>query len=187
MQCTYLGYIGPVPLPELDFLIADAATIPPEMDALYAPRPLRLAGCFQANDARDEALLTVSRAEEGLPDHAFVFCSFSHHYKITPELFAAWLAIAGRTPGSVFWIVDDNPDSRAALLSRWMAAGLAPDRLVFAPRVDPRRYRARLALGDLFLDTTPYNAGTVASDALRMGLPVLTTAAGPSRRGWRRA
>ena len=27
---------------------------------------------------------------------------------------------------------------------------------------------------DLFLDTHPYNAGTTASDALRMGLPVLT-------------
>ena len=29
-------------------------------------------------------------------------------------------------------------------------------------------------MADLFLDTRPYNAGTTASDALRMGLPVLT-------------
>ena len=27
---------------------------------------------------------------------------------------------------------------------------------------------------DLFLDTHPYNAGTTASDALKMGLPILT-------------
>jgi predicted O-linked N-acetylglucosamine transferase (SPINDLY family) len=33
---------------------------------------------------------------------------------------------------------------------------------------------ARFALADLFLDTSPYNAGTVASDALRMGLPLVT-------------
>jgi predicted O-linked N-acetylglucosamine transferase (SPINDLY family) len=33
---------------------------------------------------------------------------------------------------------------------------------------------ARYRLVDLFLDTLPYNAGTTASDALRMGLPVLT-------------
>jgi len=33
---------------------------------------------------------------------------------------------------------------------------------------------ARYRVVDLFLDTLPYNAGTTASDALRMGLPVLT-------------
>jgi predicted O-linked N-acetylglucosamine transferase (SPINDLY family) len=33
---------------------------------------------------------------------------------------------------------------------------------------------ARYRVADLFLDTLPYNAGTTASDALRMGLPVLT-------------
>ena len=58
--------------------------------------------------------------------------------------------------------------------ARWLARGLAAERLIFAPRVSPERYRARLALADLFLDTFPYNAGTIASDALRMGLPLLT-------------
>jgi predicted O-linked N-acetylglucosamine transferase (SPINDLY family) len=33
---------------------------------------------------------------------------------------------------------------------------------------------ARYRVADLFLDTHPYNAGTTASDALWMGLPVLT-------------
>ena len=33
---------------------------------------------------------------------------------------------------------------------------------------------ARFEVGDLFLDTAPYNAGTTASDALYAGLPVLT-------------
>ena len=174
VQCSYLGYIGPVPLPELDWLIADAATIPPEMDALYSPRPLRLEGCFQANDGRPFDPPAVSRAEEGLPEEAFVFCGFSHLYKITPEVFAAWTEIVARVPGSVLWLAEDNPEGQVALGARWQAAGLAPERLIFAPRVEPARYRARLALGDLYLDTSPYNAGTVASDALRMGLPVLT-------------
>ncbi len=174
VQATYLGYIGPVPLPELDWLIADAVTIPDESLADYAPAPLRLDGCFQANDGFVPDLPVVSRAEEGLPEGAFVFCCFSHHYKITPELYGAWLEILHRCPGSVLWIVEDNPASRRELTARWMASGLAAERLIFAPRVDPMRYRARLALGDLFLDTTPYNAGTVASDALRVGLPLVT-------------
>jgi predicted O-linked N-acetylglucosamine transferase (SPINDLY family) len=174
VQATYLGYIGPVPLPELDFLLCDAVTIPPELEAHYAPRPLRIEGCYQANDSRPPVLPPVSRATEGLPENAFVFCCASHHYKITETMFADWLAIVAAVPGSVLWLIDDNPESRLALTARFTAHGLAADRLIFAPRVDPDRYRARLALAALFLDTSPYNAGTIASDALRMGLPLLT-------------
>ncbi len=174
VQATYLGYIGPVPLPELDWLICDAVAVPPDLDALYAPRPLRVPGCYQANDSRPPDLPPVSRAAEGLPEAAFVFACFSHHYKITRPVFEAWLAILGAAPGSVLWLVEDGAASRRNLSALWAERGLAPERLIFAPRVDPAQYRARMALADLFLDTSPYNAGTIASDALRMGLPILT-------------
>ena len=174
VQITYLGYIGPIPLPELDYILCDEITIPPDLDHHYEPRPLRIEGCYQANDSRTPVLPSVSRAAEGLPEGAFVYCCVSHHYKITEAMFGSWCDIVAGVDGSVLWLIDDNPESRAALAARWLARGLSADRLIFAPRVDPDRYRARLALADLFLDTTPYNAGTIASDALRMGLPLLT-------------
>jgi predicted O-linked N-acetylglucosamine transferase (SPINDLY family) len=174
VQATWLGYIGSVPLPELDWLICDDHTIPEALDGAYAPRPLRLPGVYQANDSRMPVLPPVSRAAEGLPADAFVFCSFCNSYKITQPVFDAWLAILRQVPGSVMWLVDDNEGARRNLLAHAARHGIGPERLVFAARVEPARYLARMALGDLFLDTTPYNAGTVASDALRMGLPLLT-------------
>lgn len=174
VQITYLGYIGPVPLPELDYILCDDITIPPHLAGLYSPTPLPIAGCYQANDDRRLQLPQVSRTLEGLPDDAFVFTCMSHHYKITAPVFGAWCRILQQVPDSLLWLIDDGAESRAALGAAWQAAGLAPDRLLFAPRVDPDRYRARLALADLFLDTAPYNAGTIASDALRMGLPMVT-------------
>jgi len=174
VQITYLGYIGPIPLPELDYILCDQVTIPPSLEHLYQPKPLRIDGCYQANDSRTPVLPAVSRAAEGLPEDAFVYCCVSHHYKVTEAMFAGWCDIVAGAPGSVLWLIDDNPESRAALTARWLAQGLSADRLIFAARVDPDRYRARLALADLFLDTMPYNAGTIASDALRMGLPLLT-------------
>ncbi len=45
---------------------------------------------------------------------------------------------------------------------------------MFAERTSPELYMSRLQLADLFLDTVPYNAGTIASDAIRMQLPLLT-------------
>ncbi len=174
VAATYLGYIGPVPLPELDYILCDAVTIPPAMDDLYTPRPLRIEGCYQANDSRAPQLPMVSRAVEGLPDDAFVYTCVSHHYKITETMWESWCRIVAATEDSVLWLIDDNPESRAALTARWLTKGLDAERLIFAPRVDPDRYRARLALADVFLDTHPYNAGTIASDALRMGLPMIT-------------
>jgi protein O-GlcNAc transferase len=49
-------------------------------------------------------------------------------------------------------------------------------RLVFAGKVNLQDHLARQPLADLFLDTLPYNAHTTASDALWVGLPVLTCA-----------
>jgi predicted O-linked N-acetylglucosamine transferase (SPINDLY family) len=45
---------------------------------------------------------------------------------------------------------------------------------VFAPRAPLPKHLARHTLADLFLDTLPYNAHTTASDALWMGLPIVT-------------
>jgi len=174
VQLTYLGFVGPVPLPELDGFLCDEVTVPAWYEAAYIPRPVRIAGCFQANDGRVPSLPEVTRESEGLPATGFVFACAAHHYKITAEVFSDWCAIATAVEGSVLWLAQDTAEGQQALTRRWRAAGLDPARLIFAARVAPDRYRARLALADLFLDTFPYNAGTVASDALRMGLPLLT-------------
>jgi predicted O-linked N-acetylglucosamine transferase (SPINDLY family) len=52
--------------------------------------------------------------------------------------------------------------------------GIAPDRLVFAPRRSAAAHLARHRLADLALDTLPYNAHTTASDALWAGLPIVS-------------
>lgn len=176
VQATYLGYVGPVPLPELDWMICDDVVVPADQAMHYAPRPLPLTGCYQANDATAPALPAVTRATEGLPDDAVLLCCFNNFYKITPEIFAAWMAVLRAAPCALLWLTEDNATGIANLRHQAMEAGVAPERLVFASRCDPQHYLARLRLADVFLDTFPYNAGTVASDALRMGLPIVTLA-----------
>ena len=174
IQATYLGFVGPVPLPELDYLFCDDIVIPPAIAASYAPTPLAIAETYQANDARRAIGRPLTRAEAGLPEDRFVFCCFSNHYKITEAMFAAWMDILRQAPNAVLWLIADNPWARRNLHLHAAAAGIGPDRLIFAGRTDPASYMSRLSLADLFLDTFPYNAGTIASDAIRMGLPLLT-------------
>jgi len=65
-----------------------------------------------------------------------------------------------------------------ALAREAAARGVAPERIVFAPKLPPPDHLARHRLADLFLDTLPYNAHTTASDALWAGLPLVTCAGG---------
>lgn len=174
VQATYLGFVGPVPLPELDYLFCDAGVVPPAAEADYAPKPLRIAAVYQANDSKRVVGAPTTRAAVGLPDDRFVFCCFTNAYKITEGLFAAWMEILRRTDDSVLWLAQDNRWAMASMLAHAERCGIAPSRIIVTPRVGPAEYMARLPLGDLFLDTFPYNAGTVASDAIRMGLPLLT-------------
>jgi predicted O-linked N-acetylglucosamine transferase (SPINDLY family) len=174
VQATYLGFVGPVPVPELDYLFCDDIVVPPQAAAAYLPRPLAIGPCYQANDSRREGLRDLTREEAGLPPEGFVFCCFSNHYKVTTEVFAAWMRILQRAEGSWLWLAVDNVWSQQNLSRAAAAAGVAPERLIFASRCDPDRYLGRLAAADLFLDTFPYNAGTIASDAIRMGLPIVT-------------
>ena len=129
VQVTYLGYVGPVPLPELDWMICDDVTVPADQAAHYAPRPLPLEGCYQANDGRIQALPVVTRATEGLPDDAFLLCCFNNFYKITPDVFAAWMAILHAVPRAVLWLTEDNATGIVNLRQQAMAAGVAAERL----------------------------------------------------------
>ncbi|HMA48308.1 MAG TPA: glycosyl transferase family 1, partial [Magnetospirillaceae bacterium] len=82
--------------------------------------------------------------------------------------------ILNQSENSSLWLIEDSDASRHNLAAYAERNGVAPERLIFTHRADPADYLARLRLADLYLDTHPYNAGTVASDALRVGLPLLT-------------
>jgi predicted O-linked N-acetylglucosamine transferase (SPINDLY family) len=77
-------------------------------------------------------------------------------------------------PGSVLFLYANHAAARNNLRAHAMSHGVGEDRLVFGEHLAPAQYLARFRAADLFLDTFPYNAGTTASDALWVGLPVLT-------------
>lgn len=174
VQATWLGYIGSIPMAELDYTICDEYVVPRHLAETYQPKPLYMPDCYQVNDSKLAVGPKVTRAEVGLPEDKFVFCCFSNNYKNTEMVFDAWMEILKRTENSVFWLLADNPWQHDNFTACAVAHGVDPSRLIFAPRVDPPQYLARLETADLFLDTYPYNAGTTASDALRMGLPIVT-------------
>lgn len=175
VQANYLGYPGTMGAPFMDYIIADAVTIPPAHVAHYSESVVHLPQSYQCTDARREiATRSVTRAECGLPPDAFVFCSFNNSYKITPDVFAVWMRLLQGVPGSVLWLLQSGEGVADMLRREAVRRGVAPQRLVFAPKRPSPEHLARQPLADLFLDSFHYNAHTTASDALWVGLPVLT-------------
>ncbi len=176
VQLSYLGLPGTSALPGVDYILADRFVMPPELLPYCTEKPIYLPHCYQVSDRQRAVGAKPTRAANGLPEEAFVFCSFNNNHKFTATMFAAWLRIVLAVPGSVLWLLADNPTARENMQLAASAAGVAPERLIFAPRAAPPDYLARFQLADLVLDTFPYNAGTTASDALWMGTPLLTLA-----------
>jgi predicted O-linked N-acetylglucosamine transferase (SPINDLY family) len=173
---NWLGFPGTLGSPHHHYILADATIIPPQDEIFYAERVLRLP-CYQPNDpARRVASDGQNRTSAGLPDGAFVFCVFNGPHKITPAVFTIWMRILHGAPSSVLWLLCDAEETRARLRGQASEAGIDADRLVFAGRMGNAEHLARYRLADLFLDTAPYGAHTTASDALWMGVPVLTRA-----------
>ena len=177
IQVNYLGFPGTLGADTIDYILADRWTIPAADHPHYREKVVTLPDSYQPNDShRRIAEATPTRSDVGLPDGAFVFCSFNNNYKLTPALFDRWMKILRVVDGSVLWLLEGN-DAVARNLRREAAKrGVPSERIVFAPRIPPDRHMPRHRLADLCLDTLPYNAHTTASDALWAGLPVLTCA-----------
>ena len=174
IQVNWLGYPGTMGSDYHHYIVADPWIIPPEMERYYSEAVRRIP-CYQPNDRRRKVEDThPTRTEAGLPEDGFVFCCFNGTQKITPHVFDRWMEILKRTPGSVLWLLDSNPETNARLRDAAEARGVDRTRLVFAPKMQNAHHLARYRLADLFLDTTPYGAHTTASDALWMAVPVLT-------------
>lgn len=175
VQVNYLGYPGTLGAPYIDYLVADAWTVPPDHEIHYTEKIVRLPGSYQVNDSRRTiGAQAPTRANAGLPEDGFVYCCFNNNYKITPQVFSTWMNILRSVKGSVLWLIADNDAAVTNLRREAESRGIQGDRLVFARRIPLPDHLARHKLADLFLDTTPCNAHTTASDALWAGLPVLT-------------
>ncbi len=175
-QINYLGYPGTMGADFVDFLIADPFVIPREYEQHYTEKILRLPNSYQPNDRKRPRLPAPPRASCHLPDDALVFCCFNQPYKVTPEVFDIWCRLLNEVTGSVLWLYVNSASAETALKREAITRGISPSRLITAAPMRQEQHLARLQCADLFLDTFPCNAHTTCSDALWMGLPVVTCA-----------
>ena len=175
VQISWLGYPGTLGHSRLaDYIIGDAIVTPLERAAQYGETLALMPNCFQPNDRQRAIGEKPARIAAGLPAEGFVFCCFNQSYKINPAMFDSWCRLLDHIPGGVLWLLGESDAVQRNLKQEVQQRGISPERLVFAPRVGYAEHLARLQLADVFLDTLPFNAGAIASDALWASVPVVT-------------
>jgi protein O-GlcNAc transferase len=175
IQVNYLGQASTIGATYIDYILADRYVVPLQYHADFSEQVVSLPYTYYVNDSKRAISAQVfSRDELGLPEQGFVFCCFNNSYKISPTLFDVWMRLLQQVPNSVLWLLEGNAIARQNLCVEAKKRGIAPERLVFAPKVASSVHLARHQHADLFLDTLPINAHTTACDALWARVPVVT-------------
>ena len=175
IQINYLGYPGTMGADFMDYIVADPVLISSEYRKFYSEKVIYMPNTYQPNDnLRKIDKKNSKRSDYNLPDNAFVLCCFNQSYKISHLEFNIWLKILKKIPNSVLWLFKHNKWAEQNLIKEITKYGLDPSRLIFADRTTNSEHLARHKHADLFVDTFNYNAHTTASDALYVGLPIVT-------------
>jgi predicted O-linked N-acetylglucosamine transferase (SPINDLY family) len=157
-----------------DYIFADKTMIPEGSKKFYSENVIYLPS-YQVNSDQEELSDTsLDKHHFSLPENSFVFCCFNNTYKLTPDVFDSWSRILQQVEDSVLMLYVDNEIAKINLKEQIILRGIDSERLIFGGRVGGSEYWSRYKVVDLFLDTFLYSACATASDALRMGCPVLT-------------
>ena len=175
IQINYLGYPGTMGNKYFDYIIADKNIIPPSEFNNFSEKVLYLPNCYQANQSKIEiSNKNFVKKDFKLPNESFVFACLNSNYKINPIIFDSWMKILIECKDSVLWLLKENEQSAKNLIKEASIRGVNKSRIIFAEKTSLDVHLKRMRFIDLFLDTFPYGAHTTASEAIRMGVPVIT-------------
>jgi protein O-GlcNAc transferase len=175
IQATWLGYFGTTGLREIDYIIADPTVLPDGEEHLYAERPIRLDPCYLAFTVPpDDVEVAPPPCGE---NRAITFGCHNRLSKYNDGVASLWTEVLDAVPGSILSLRArqfDDPVARARAIEIFAPHGISADRLVLRPPAPRRGILAAYSEMDIALDPFPFAGGTTTSEALWMGVPVVT-------------
>jgi predicted O-linked N-acetylglucosamine transferase (SPINDLY family) len=175
VQVSWIGYANTNGVAAMDWIIADAVVLPPEDEAYYIEKPLRLPGCYLCYTPPREAV--APSPPPMLQKGHVTFGCFNNLTKINDEVLGAWAAILNRLPDARLLLktaVLREAATAQKLRARFVAAGGDIARLDLEGHSLRADYFARYAAVDFMLDPFPFPGGTTTAEAIHAGVPTLT-------------
>ena len=189
VQCVAWGQPETTGMPTIDAFLSSEMMEPPDGDAHYTERLVRLPNlglCYLPDAAAPSC---VDRASLGLDPDAPVFWSGQALYKYLPRYDVVFPRIAASLGRCQFVFIAFAKSSavteifRRRLWTAFAAAGLdAATHVVIVPPMSQADYAAAAGLADVILDTPDWSGGKSTLDCLARD-PVIVTLPGRFMRG----
>ena len=176
MQINHLGYSGTSGSNAYDFIIADEFIVPEGNEHFYSEKMIKLSlPIISSGLSATEGVEPQLRSLYGLEDDVVIFGCMANPYKFSHALLKGWAKILLEVPRSVLMFGNMTDRALEGIRGQLKDLGVMPSRLIpsgFQPSRND--HIARLKLVDVFLDTFPYNAHSLAADAISAGVPLVT-------------
>ncbi len=172
-QCTMLGYMSTTGVRSIDARIADAVAIPPDAEAWFSEKILRLPHsqwCYLP-DAVTPPVNELPASRDGY----LTYGSFHSVAKINARVLALWVELLRSQPRARLLLVAWGEAAKRHLRAPFERAGVG-SRLLVVDTLPYDRYLELYHRVDVSLDVFPYAGGTVNCESLWMGVPVMTLA-----------
>ncbi|WPL18579.1 TPR repeat-containing protein YrrB [Thiorhodovibrio winogradskyi] len=174
VQCHYIGYFGTTGLSEMDWFLADASLIPPQLDEQFTEGVWRLPRPWLAYQMPPDIPEPVWQPD---PDGTLWLGSFNNLTKVREPTLQLWAKVLHQLPEAKLLLKQArhaDAATQARIQSGLTSAGIDGNRIVFVEPTDSwREHMLQYSRLDVALETIPYNSGTTAFDALSMGIPII--------------
>lgn len=173
VQVSFLGYPNTTGLRRIDYFLTDRIREPHRPDEFFTEQPVLLphgACVYNAIEAPDVADPPV------LENQRITFGSTHRLEKISPQTVQLWAWALTSVPNSRLFVFRDCLESetlRRQLREMLQEGGVNTGRVDFAWEM-PEQYLNLYAQIDIMLDVFPWGSGTIAYDAMWMGVPIPT-------------
>lgn len=176
VQVTWAGYIGTTGLPQMDWILGDAAQTPLSDQPYYSEKIYQLPNSFICYLPPPNAP-DVDPVPPIIKTGRVHFVSFNKPVKLTDQTIRLWSEVLRRVPNSELLLqykAFDDPDVQKEFYARFAQHGIAADRITMRGIVLQTELLQQYNQADFALDPMPYNGSTTTLEVLWMGVPLIT-------------
>ncbi len=177
LQISWLGYWRSTGLSAIDYVLADAISVPADEEKWFAEKVWHLPHlryCFSIPESAPEV-----SSSPCLQSQNVTFGCYQMLHKINESVLKCWARILSASPSARLRIQSkdlDKVDVKKQFITSLKNTGLDIRRIDLIGPMSRQLYLASYAEVDILLDTFPYPGGTTTAEALWMGVPTITFA-----------